>query len=81
MLVDLIAFLVFGLIVGALARLAVPGPNPMGCGMTALVGCAGSLLGGVVARLLFNRPAGLILSILGATLLVWLIGRSQDRTV
>ncbi|MGD0742652.1 MAG: hypothetical protein ABSA31_05125 [Acidimicrobiales bacterium] len=43
-----------GLIVGALARLIVPGPNPMGIGKTILVGIAGSLLGGLLGRLVFG---------------------------
>jgi uncharacterized membrane protein YeaQ/YmgE (transglycosylase-associated protein family) len=74
----LLVLVIVGGIVGALARLAVPGPNPMGCGATILVGIAGSMIAGVLARWLFNREAGLLLSVLCATLLVWLISR-RDR--
>jgi len=68
-----------GLIIGALGRLVIPGPNPMSIPMTIAVGIGGSLLGGLVGRLLFGRPGGFILAVLGAALIVWLIQRSQTR--
>ena len=77
MIVFLLALVVSGLIVGALGRLAVPGPNPMSVGQTLLVGIGGSLLGGLVGNVLFNRPGGLLLAVLGAALIVWLIERSR----
>jgi uncharacterized membrane protein YeaQ/YmgE (transglycosylase-associated protein family) len=59
--VELVVFLlsaaVGGLIVGLLARLAIPGRDPMPLWTTALLGIAGSLLGGFVAGLLFGRAA------------------------
>jgi uncharacterized protein (TIGR03382 family) len=74
--------IVTGLVVGALGRLAIPGPDPMGIGMTILVGVGGSLLGGLVSRLLFgDRPAGMILSVAGAALLVWLLRRRRPRAI
>ena len=79
MLSYLLVLVIVGGIVGALARLAIPGPNPMGCVATVLVGIAGSMIAGVLTRWLFNRQAGLLLSVLCATGLVWLITRSQDR--
>jgi len=75
----ILAIVLSGLIVGALGRLAIPGPNPMSIGMTILVGIGGSLIGGVVGHLLFGRPGGLILSVAGAALIVWLIQRNQHR--
>jgi uncharacterized protein (TIGR03382 family) len=78
----IIAVIVTGLVVGALGRLAIPGPDPMGIGMTILVGVGGSLLGGLVSRLLFgDRPAGMILSVAGAALLVWLLRRRRPRAI
>ncbi len=68
-----------GLIVGALGRLAIPGPNPMTIGLTILVGIGGSFLGGLAGYLLFGRPGGIILSVLGAALIVWLIERNRAR--
>lgn len=81
MLVFILALVLSGLVVGALGRLAIPGPNPMSIGMTILVGIGGSLLAGLVAGLLFNRGAGLILSVLGAAFIVWLMDRGRSRRV
>ncbi len=66
-----------GLVIGALGRLLIPGPNPMSIPMTILVGVAGSIVGGIVGRLLFGRPGGLILAIVFSAVIVWLIQRSR----
>jgi uncharacterized membrane protein YeaQ/YmgE (transglycosylase-associated protein family) len=68
-----------GLIVGALGRLVIPGPNPMSIGMTMLIGIGGSLLGGLVGALLLGRPGGLLLAVAGAALIVWLIERGRTE--
>lgn len=73
----LVGLVISGLVVGALGRLAIPGPNPMSIGVTILVGIGGSLIGGLVGAILFNRPGGLILSIAGAALIVWLLQRRR----
>lgn len=52
MLVALLSIVVSGLIVGALARFAVPGPDPLPIWKTILLGIVGSILGGVIAALL-----------------------------
>jgi uncharacterized membrane protein YeaQ/YmgE (transglycosylase-associated protein family) len=49
-----IAILLSGLLTGALARLAVPGPDPMPLWLTVAIGLTGSIAGAVVARALFN---------------------------
>ncbi len=76
---DLIIFILYyavvGIIVGALGRLAVPGPNPMSIGMTILVGIGGSLLGGLVGQLLLGRQGGMIFGVAGAALIVWILRR------
>ena len=77
MLFLLISIVLGGLIVGALGRLAIPGPNPMSLGATILVGIGGSAIGGIVGYVLFRRSGGLILAILGAALLVWVIERRR----
>jgi uncharacterized membrane protein YeaQ/YmgE (transglycosylase-associated protein family) len=71
---DLIVFLLFGLLVGAVARLLVPGRQSGGWGVSMLLGVAGAFLGGLLGRTLgFYREgesAGFIMSVLGAVLLV-----------
>lgn len=69
-----------GLVVGALGRLAIPGPNPMSMPMTILVGIGGALLGGLVGRALFGgEGGGLLLAVAGAALIVWLMERNNAR--
>lgn len=69
----LIIYLVIsGLIVGGLARLALPGPDPMGVLATIGLGLAGSFVGGLVAALLWARTAGFIFSLVGAIVILYL---------
>jgi uncharacterized membrane protein YeaQ/YmgE (transglycosylase-associated protein family) len=77
MIVYILALILSGLVVGALGRLAIPGPNPMTIPMTIAVGIGGSLLGGLVGTLLFNRSGGLVLAVLGAALIVWLLEKRR----
>jgi uncharacterized membrane protein YeaQ/YmgE (transglycosylase-associated protein family) len=81
-LVFLIVLAFTGLIVGALGRLALPGPDPMGIGATILVGIGGSIIGGLIGWLLFGRNGGgILLSVLGAMLIVYLIRRSRGGSL
>ena len=75
----IVLLIVGGLIIGALGRLVIPGPNPMSIAMTIAVGIGGSLLGGIVGKLIFGRPGGFLLAVLCSALIVWLIHRSQTR--
>ena len=76
----LIIVFVVGLFVGAIARLLLPGPDPMGIGMTALIGVGGSLIAGLFAWYVLHRHgAGIVLSVLFSMLLVWLYRRSASR--
>ncbi len=73
----IVGWIVAGLVVGALARLLLPGPDPVGCLGTILIGVGGSFVGGLLASLIFEgdlqlRPAGLIGSVIGAMLLLLL---------
>jgi uncharacterized membrane protein YeaQ/YmgE (transglycosylase-associated protein family) len=61
-----------GLIVGALARLALPGPDPMGIFATIGLGLAGTFVGGIVAWLFLGHAGGVIVSVLAAMLLLYL---------
>jgi uncharacterized membrane protein YeaQ/YmgE (transglycosylase-associated protein family) len=71
----MIGFLIFlvlwGLIVGALARLALPGPDPIGILGTIVLGLAGSLIGGLIARAFLGIGGGIVFSVLGATALLY----------
>lgn len=65
-----------GLIVGALARWALPGPDPMGWLPTIGYGLGGSLLGGILGRIVHLPTwAGLAASVAGAALLIWFFRR------
>ncbi len=71
----LIAKIIFGLIVGIIAKLLMPGRDPGGFIITILLGIAGSLVGTLIGRALWggaNYTAGWILSIIGAIILLWL---------
>ncbi len=50
----IIAFIILGLIAGAIAKALLPGDDPGGFIITALIGIAGALLGGFIAAALFN---------------------------
>jgi uncharacterized membrane protein YeaQ/YmgE (transglycosylase-associated protein family) len=78
LVVYLLALALSGLVVGALARLALPGPDPMSIPQTIAVGLAGSFAAGLLSLLLFGRDiAGITLSVLGATVVMYFVRRSR----
>jgi uncharacterized membrane protein YeaQ/YmgE (transglycosylase-associated protein family) len=82
LLAYLIALTLGGLFVGALARLALPGRDPMSIPATIAVGLAGSFLAGLVTALIWGRNVGgITLSILFATGIVYAIRRSRGGTL
>jgi uncharacterized membrane protein YeaQ/YmgE (transglycosylase-associated protein family) len=81
MITTILLLIITGLIVGALARLALPGPDPMSIGQTILLGVAGSLIAGIVAALVFNRGAGIVLAVLVTTGILYGIRRSHGGTL
>jgi uncharacterized membrane protein YeaQ/YmgE (transglycosylase-associated protein family) len=84
LLLYLIVLAVTGLIVGGLARLALPGPDPMGIGMTILIGLAGSFIAGLIVYLVTDGDgsgAGIVVSVLCATGLVYLVRRSRGGSL
>jgi len=76
-ILGLIAMIIVGFLVGVLARFFYPGAVNLGFWMTVLLGIGGSLVGGVLASLLWRspggkfRPAGWIMSVLGGVVLIW----------
>jgi uncharacterized membrane protein YeaQ/YmgE (transglycosylase-associated protein family) len=80
---QILSWIVFGLVVGAIARLLIPGRDPMGWIATIALGIIGSFVGGLMAYLLklgtdVYAPAGWIFSILGAVVALlgyyWMAG-------
>jgi uncharacterized membrane protein YeaQ/YmgE (transglycosylase-associated protein family) len=74
-IVFIIVLAVFGLVVGALARLALPGPDPMSIPMTIGLGIAGTFVGGLIFRVLFGTSLGFLGALVGAILLLYLYRR------
>ena len=70
----ILSWIIVGLIVGALAKFVMPGNDPGGIIVTILLGIAGAFVGGAVGRALGfydpGQPAGWIMSILGAIVLL-----------
>lgn len=85
-LFSLLAMLLFGLVVGAIARALFPGAQPMSLWATTGLGVLGSLVGGLLVNiamglpLLALQPAGLIGSVIGA-LLVMVVAGFSTRSV
>lgn len=71
---SVLLFLLFGLIVGAIARFIVPGREPGGWVISMILGVMGSFLAGFIGRSLGwyrdGEPAGFVMSVLGAVILV-----------
>ena len=71
----ILGLIIWGFIIGGLARLALPGPDPMPWYATLGLGLGGSLIGGLIAELLLGTAGGLIFAVLGAILLLYLYRR------
>lgn len=81
MIVYIFLLALSGLLIGALARLLLIGPDPMSVLETMLAGIAGSLIAGLVAYYVFDRDAGpgLLLSVLCTMGIVYAIRRYRQR--
>ena len=79
MLWFVIALIVGGLIVGALGRLLHPGPDPMGIGMTILIGIAANLLVGLLLHGALGAILSFILAVIVAAVLVALWSRRTSH--
>ncbi len=70
----IIGWIIFGLIVGAIAKLVMPGRDPGGIIVTILLGIVGAVVGGYIGRALGlygpNDAAGFLMSLLGAVVLL-----------
>lgn len=84
----IIAFIVIGLIAGLIARAILPGRQSMGLIATTLLGMVGSLIGGLIGSLfrrdgqLFDlHPTGILMSVVGAIVVLLLVGAAGKRRV
>ena len=80
----IIGTILVGLIVGAIARFVLPGEQKMGWILTCVLGIAGSFLAGFVGQALgwyqVGETAGWIASVVGAVILLWVVGKVQSRS-
>ena len=79
----ILGWIVFGLVVGVLAKLLMPGRDPGGMVVTIVLGIAGALVGGFLGRALGwylpGEPAGFVMATLGAVLLLFIYRRFAVR--
>jgi uncharacterized membrane protein YeaQ/YmgE (transglycosylase-associated protein family) len=84
---SLLLFLVFGFVVGLLARAVMPGRQSMGLLMTTVLGVVGSFIGGFLGNLIGGRPvfdmhaSGIIGSLVGALIVLAIVGGAGRRRV
>jgi len=80
----IIGTIIFGLVVGIVAKLLMPGRDPGGFFITAIIGIVGSLIGGYLGRMLGlygpGDAAGFIMSVIGAMLLLFVYHLAVKRT-
>ena len=88
-MMSLLFFVVFGFVIGLLARAILPGKQPLGLVWTTVLGIAGSLAGGLVSRAITGtsgeglHTAGFVGSLVGAFILLWAyvaFARRRHRT-
>jgi len=81
----ILSWIVFGLVIGIIAKLLMPGKDPGGFIITMLLGIAGALVGGFIGRAMGfygpNQTAGWLISILGAIILLALYRMLVRRRV
>jgi uncharacterized membrane protein YeaQ/YmgE (transglycosylase-associated protein family) len=81
----IISWILFGLVIGVIAKLLMPGRDPGGFIITILLGIAGALLGGFLGRAMGfygpNEGAGWLMSILGAIVLLGLYRMAVRKRV
>jgi len=84
-LMTILGWCLFGLIAGAIARLLMPGRQPMSMVMTMVLGIVGSLAGGFISWIFTGGPGGRyepaswLMSILGAIIVLWIVGATRTR--
>ncbi len=81
----ILGWILFGLVVGALAKFVMPGRDGGGFVVTIALGIVGSVVGGFLGRTLNfygpNEPAGFLMSLVGAVVLLWIYRAVARRHV
>ena len=84
-MIAVLGWMLFGLIVGLIAKLVMPGRDPGGIFVTMLIGIVGAVLGGFIGRAIGwyqqGEPAGFFVATLGAILLLFIYRQAFRRTV
>jgi uncharacterized membrane protein YeaQ/YmgE (transglycosylase-associated protein family) len=74
-MIDILVMIVLGLIIGAVAKFVMPGDDPGGMIVTILIGIAGAVVGGFIGRAIGlyqpGQPAGFLMSVIGALVLLF----------
>lgn len=82
-MLGVLGWIIFGLVVGVLAKLLMPGRDPGGIIVTMVLGIAGALVGGFIGRLLGwyapGEPAGFVMALLGAVLLLFIYRQAVKK--
>jgi uncharacterized membrane protein YeaQ/YmgE (transglycosylase-associated protein family) len=80
----ILGWIVFGLIVGVVAKMLMPGRDPGGFVVTIVIGIVGALLGGFLGRVLGlyheGDPVGFIMAVIGSIVLLWIYRRTAGAT-
>lgn len=78
----ILGWVIFGAIVGTLAKFLMPGKDSLGCVVTIILGIAGAMVGGFLGRFMGlygdGQPAGYVMATIGAILILW-IGRKMSK--
>lgn len=79
---NVLGWIVFGLIVGVVAKMVMPGRDPGGFIVTVVIGIVGALVGGFLGRMLGlygdGDPVGFFMAVLGSILLLWIYRRTAS---
>lgn len=84
-MISFLSWIIFGFIVGLIARMLMPGRQDLGIFMTALLGVVGSVIGGGITWAFRGAPtegfdpAGFVMSIIGAILALWIYASVSKR--
>jgi len=89
MILDILGWIIFGLIAGLIAKAIMPGKDPGGAIVTIILGIVGAVIGGFIGRNLLGRPdvnesfslTGLLLAVLGAIVVLVIYRLATGRSL